>query len=134
MVTEIALDRCPTRTTCLIAIRRWTGELRLKTFPQAVAKTFRDFEGSAVPHQADHIPRSVEDGETRIPEMLQRVRQRLDAVFEDAMFHELCSTNPARAKRSKISTYTRSSSPGRRPTDGAESRVRTATSSSFHRT
>jgi integrase len=41
--------------------------------------------------------RSLADSEKRVPETLQRVRQRLDAVFEDAAFNGLCSGNPARA-------------------------------------
>jgi integrase len=41
--------------------------------------------------------RSLADSKQRVPETLQRVRQRLDAVFEDAAFNGLCSTNPARA-------------------------------------
>ena len=46
--------------------------------------------------------RSLADSETRIPETLQRVRQRLDAVFEDAIFHGLCTTNPAAAIKRKM--------------------------------
>jgi integrase len=38
----------------------------------------------------------------RIAETVQRIRQRLDAVFEDAIFHELCSENPAAAVRRKL--------------------------------
>lgn len=38
----------------------------------------------------------------RVPETLQRVRQRLDAVFEDAIFHGLCSTNAAAAIKRKM--------------------------------
>lgn len=37
-----------------------------------------------------------------MPETLSRVRQRLDAVFEDAIFHGHCSTNPAAAIRRKM--------------------------------
>jgi integrase len=49
--------------------------------------------------------RSVEDPSRRVPETLQRVRQRLDAVFEDAIFHcdrTGCTTNPAAAIRRKM--------------------------------
>lgn len=46
--------------------------------------------------------RSLEDKELRIPETLQRVRQRLDAVFEDAIFHRRCTSNPAAAVRRKM--------------------------------
>lgn len=37
-----------------------------------------------------------------MPETLQRMRQRLDAVFEDAIFHKRCTTNPAAAIRRKM--------------------------------
>lgn len=39
---------------------------------------------------------------SKLRETMQRVRQRLDAVFEDAMFHRRCSTNPAAAIRRKM--------------------------------
>lgn len=38
----------------------------------------------------------------KIPETALRVRQRLDAVFEDACFRGQCSTNPASAIRRKL--------------------------------
>ncbi len=38
----------------------------------------------------------------KLPETMQRIRQRLDAVFEDAMFHRRCATNPAAAIRRKL--------------------------------
>ena len=37
-----------------------------------------------------------------VPETLQRVRQRLDAVFEDAIFHGRCMANPVAAIRRKM--------------------------------
>lgn len=37
-----------------------------------------------------------------LPETMQRLRQRLDAVFEDAIFHGRCTTNPAAAIRRKM--------------------------------
>lgn len=37
--------------------------------------------------------RSLEDKNQRIPETLQRVRQRLGAVFEDAIFHNRCNSS-----------------------------------------
>jgi len=46
--------------------------------------------------------RSLADSERRVPETLQRVRQRLETVFEDAMFHGLCTSNPAAALRRKL--------------------------------
>lgn len=38
----------------------------------------------------------------RLDETVQRVRQRLDAVFEDAVSHGWCGTNPAAAIRRKL--------------------------------
>lgn len=38
----------------------------------------------------------------RPQETMQRIRQRLDAVFEDAVFHKRCSSNPAAAIRRKM--------------------------------
>jgi integrase len=38
----------------------------------------------------------------RLQETVQRIRQRLDAVFEDAIFHKRCSSNPAAAVRRKM--------------------------------
>jgi hypothetical protein len=62
----------------------------------------------------------VAGAEVRVPEMPQRVRQRLDAVFEDAIFHGLCSANPAAAIKWKMAeTRTR---PVRRPATGQEVR------------
>jgi integrase len=46
--------------------------------------------------------RALADSDKKVPETLQRVRQRLDAVFEDAMFHGHCSTNPAAAIKRKM--------------------------------
>lgn len=37
-----------------------------------------------------------------VPETVQRIRQRLDAVFEDALFHKRCSDNPAAAIKRKM--------------------------------
>ena len=38
----------------------------------------------------------------RVPETLRRIRQRLDAIFEDAIFHNRCTTNPAAVIRRKL--------------------------------
>lgn len=38
----------------------------------------------------------------RLPETLRRIRQRLDSVFEDAIFHGRCNANPAAAIRRKM--------------------------------
>ncbi|WP_167784723.1 tyrosine-type recombinase/integrase [Ramlibacter rhizophilus] len=37
-----------------------------------------------------------------VPETLNRIRQRLDAIFEDAIFHGHCTSNPAAAIRRKM--------------------------------
>ena len=42
------------------------------------------------------------DLQARIPETATRIRQRLDAVFEDAVFHQLASSNPAATIRRKL--------------------------------
>lgn len=41
------------------------------------------------------------DGDT-VPETLRRIRQRLDAIFEDAIFHRRCTGNPAAAIKRKM--------------------------------
>lgn len=45
--------------------------------------------------------RNMPSGE-RLAETIQRIRQRLDAVFEDAIFYRRCSANPAAAVRRKL--------------------------------
>jgi integrase len=37
-----------------------------------------------------------------LPETVQRIRQRLDAIFEDAIFHKRCTSNPAAAIQRKL--------------------------------
>lgn len=46
--------------------------------------------------------RSLEVKDEQVPETLSRIRQRLDAVFEDGIFHGHCSNNPAAAIRRKM--------------------------------
>lgn len=46
--------------------------------------------------------RSVEVRGRRVPETLRRICQRLDTIFEDAIFHGQCTTNPAAAIRRKM--------------------------------
>ncbi|OYV00893.1 MAG: integrase [Burkholderiales bacterium PBB5] len=53
--------------------------------------------GTVRPHE-----RARNISSEKVPETLQRLRQRLDAVFEDAIFHGLCTTNPAAAIRRKM--------------------------------
>ena len=38
----------------------------------------------------------------RVPETCDRVRQRLEVIFDDALFYELCATNPAKIIRRKL--------------------------------
>jgi len=42
------------------------------------------------------------DLQSRIPETASRVRQRLDAIFENAIFNGLASSNPAASLRRKL--------------------------------
>jgi integrase len=51
--------------------------------------------------RAHERSRRVEEG-SRVSETVQRIRQRLDAIFEDAMFYKRCTTNPAAAIRRKM--------------------------------
>jgi len=53
---------------------------------------------SIKPHERAHNL----NGDAKIMETIGRVRQRLDAVFEDAIFHSRCTSNPAAAVRRKI--------------------------------
>lgn len=46
--------------------------------------------------------RALADSESRVPETPLHARQRLDAVFEDAIFHKRCASNPATAIRRKM--------------------------------
>ncbi|MBL8343953.1 MAG: tyrosine-type recombinase/integrase [Rubrivivax sp.] len=41
-------------------------------------------------------------GGAKVAETVSRIRQRLDAVFEDAIFHRRCTKNPAAAVRRKM--------------------------------
>lgn len=50
------------------------------------------------PHQR---ARNMPDG-AKLAETIQRIRQRLDAVFADAIFYKRCNGNPAAAIRSKL--------------------------------
>jgi integrase len=54
--------------------------------------------GAIKPHSR---ARNLTD-DAKVLETVQRIRQRLDAVFEDAIFHKRCTTNPAAAVRRKM--------------------------------
>jgi integrase len=45
---------------------------------------------------------AVTDLQAAVPETASRVRQRLEAIFDDAEFRGMCSGNPARAIRRKL--------------------------------
>lgn len=49
----------------------------------------------------------------RVHETLTRIRQRLDAVFEDAIFHGYCDSNPAAAIRRKMREAMPAAKPGK---------------------
>lgn len=53
---------------------------------------------AVTPHER---ARNVAD-DAKLAETVTRLRQRLDAVFEDALFHKRCSTNPAAAIKRKM--------------------------------
>jgi integrase len=46
--------------------------------------------------------RALDDKDARVPETLRRLRQRLDSVFEDAVFYKRCAGNAAAAVRRKL--------------------------------
>jgi integrase len=56
--------------------------------------------------------RSVEVEGERVPETLRRIRQRLDTIFEDAIFHGHCTTNPAAVIRRKMREQLPAKQPG----------------------
>jgi integrase len=51
---------------------------------------------------AQELLTALIDLQARIPETASRVRQRLDSVFEDAVFHGLATANPAATIRRKL--------------------------------
>lgn len=56
---------------------------------------------SALLDVSPHERARAHKGDT-LPETVQRIRQRLDAVFEDAIFHKRASVNPAAAIKRKL--------------------------------
>ena len=72
-----------------------------------LARSARDYherviEPTRTTKHALSTVRALANSKERVPETLSRVRQRLDAVFEDAIFHGRCLSNPARAIRRKM--------------------------------
>lgn len=89
----------PSRTTKHAA--QWIASLEHHVPPAIWNKPIADVEPPELLAALSGV-RSLEDKDRRIPETLQRVRQRLDAVFEDAIFHKRCTSNPAAAVRRKM--------------------------------
>ena len=94
----------PSRTTKHAA--QWIASLENHIPALLWDKSIRDIEppellkalSGARPHKR---ARNVDAG-SAIAETVRRVRQRLDAVFEDAVFHKRCTGNPAAAVRRKL--------------------------------
>lgn len=93
----------PTRTTKHGA--QWISSLENHVPARVWHKPIADIEppellealGEVKPHQR---ARNLKGD--KLPETLQRIRQRLDAIFEDAIFHRRCTSNPAAAIRRKM--------------------------------
>ena len=62
--------------------------------PPALLQALADIK----PHER---ARNLSQGD-RVAETISRIRQRLDAVFEDAIFHKRCASNPAAAVKRKM--------------------------------
>lgn len=73
------------------------AELWAKPIDQVTAPELLAMLQTMTPHERARNT----DGGTPF-ETQQRIRQRLDAVFEDAIFHGLCATNPAAAIKRKL--------------------------------
>lgn len=80
---------------------QWIASLENHVPPAVWHKPIADVEAPELLAALAGV-RSLEDKKARVPETLQRIRQRLDAVFEDAIFHKRCTTNPAAAIRRKM--------------------------------
>ena len=94
----------PTRTDKHAA--QWLSSLENHMPASIWHKPIRDVEPpellevllSIKPHER---ARNLTSGD-RVAETVQRIRQRLDAVFEDAIFHKRCTSNAAAAVRRKL--------------------------------
>lgn len=89
----------PSRTTKHAA--QWIASLEHHVPPAIWNKPIADVEPPELLAALSQV-RSLDDKDRRIPETLQRVRQRLDAIFEDAIFHKRANSNPAAAIRRKM--------------------------------
>lgn len=89
----------PSRTTKHAA--QWIASLEHHVPPSLWHKAIAEIDAPELLAALASV-RSLDDIAKAVPETLQRVRQRLDAVFEDAIFHKRCTTNPAAAVRRKM--------------------------------
>lgn len=89
----------PSRTSKHAA--QWIASLEHHVPPDTWHKAIDDIEPPELLAALSGV-RSLADEKVHVPETLSRVRQRLDAVFEDAIFHKRCSSNPAAAIRRKM--------------------------------
>src|ERR1019366_4149734 len=115
-----AADSCcayvaPRRAGCSVSLLRPAGGARWASAAQGAAAWRRRAPASSRRTSRHTRPassssalnamsrvRSLDEAGKHVPETLQRVRQRLDAVFEDAIFHGRCMTNPVAAIRRKM--------------------------------
>jgi integrase len=89
----------PTRTT--LHAKHWIASLE-NHMPKVVWNAPIDSITAPALLEALAQVRSLEVEGQGVPETLKRIRQRLDAVFEDAIFHGRCASNPAAAVRRKM--------------------------------
>jgi len=80
---------------------QWINSLENHMPPEIWHAPIADIDAPALLAALSKV-RSLDDSKKRVPETLQRMRQRLDAVFEDAIFHRRCTSNPAAAIRRKM--------------------------------
>jgi hypothetical protein len=94
----------PSRT--LIHSKEWIGSLE----PHVPKKLWNaPIDGITAPD----LLAALADVVAKYPETGGRVRQRLEAAFDDAQFHGLCSSNPARSIRRKLAEGGRGQERGR---------------------
>lgn len=84
-----------------IHARHWISSLENHVPPEIWHKPIAEIDAPELLTALSKV-RHLEAKDARIPETLRRIRQRLDAVWEDAVFHSKCSSNPAAAIRRKM--------------------------------
>jgi integrase len=98
-------------TLCRVARQYHTRVVEPRFTKKHAALWIASLENN-VPHDLWHAPidhiehvalfKAMAALKRRIPETADKVRQRLDKVFDDAVFHGLCTVNPARVIRGKL--------------------------------